>query len=455
MYYPPQIVGEHPELIDLISMPHAQIPVRGTAAGSIRIREVWGSKIGDGARPQATLKIDPTATVGEGAVVIKSRSVASSHDASTVKLADYELLNEIGQGGMGIVYAARQASFNRRVAIKMLRPGVQGKQHEFVSEAVTTGDLDHPNIVPVYDLGSNDDGALFYAMKCVQGTPWDDALPTKSRAENLAILMKVADAIAFAHAKGVVHRDLKPENIMLGSFGEVLVMDWGLAVRFTVEPDGQIHSAKTTMGGTPAYMAPELVLGPMERIGPAADVYLLGAILFEIVTGRPPHSGKSAMECLQAAANNVIEPTDCPDELLGIALKAMQTEPKDRYGSVTAFQRAVQEYQSHSESIALLNHAREQLARARQTDDYAQAVFPTDTSPPPLPFWSPPSGGRGAADGNKSPAHRQRRPAVSGPDSRIGYQTTISSLWPIPVADAGWLDAAACQHLPTHRAEGV
>ena len=351
-----------------------------TPTESHRIWEVWGNNLAEGSRPQATLKIDPTTTLGEGTVVIKSRNVAASHDAPSLGMADYELLNEIGQGGMGVVYAARQASFNRRVAIKMLRPGVQGKskQHEFVSEAVTTGDLDHPNIVPVYDLGTNADGALFYAMKCVQGTPWDDALPTKSRAENLAILMKVADAIAFAHSKGIVHRDLKPENIMLGSFGEVLVMDWGLAVRFTVDPDGEIRSAKTTMGGTPAYMAPELVLGPMERIGPAADVYLLGAILFEIVTGKTPHSGKSAIECLHAAAKNVIEPTDRADELLDIALKAMQTEPKDRYGSVTAFQKAVQEYQSHSESIALLDHARQQLVLANQTNDYqdyARALF--------------------------------------------------------------------------------
>ncbi len=102
---------------------------------------------------------------------------------------------------------------------------------KFLAEVVVTGDLDHPNIVPVYDVGSNKQGNLFYSMKKVQGTPWHKAIASKSLAENLDILMRTADAIGFAHARGIVHRDLKPENIMLGEFGEVLVMDWGLAHR--------------------------------------------------------------------------------------------------------------------------------------------------------------------------------------------------------------------------------
>jgi len=417
--------------IDLApGLTHAQVPPGATAADPHRILEVWGSKLAPGSRPQATLKIDSTTTLGAGTVRIKSRSVAASADASAAKAADYELLNEIGQGGMGIVYAARQASFNRRVAVKMLRPGAKGKgrQHEFVAEAVTTGDLDHPNIVPVYDLGTNEDGALFYAMKCVQGTPWDDVLPEKSQAENLAILSKVADAIAFAHANGVIHRDLKPENIMLGSFGEVLVMDWGLAVRFTVDSEGRYHSSKTTMGGTPAYMAPELVLGPMERIGPAADIYLLGAILYEIVTGKTPHAGRTPIECLHAAAKNVIEPSDQSGELLEIALKAMQTEPKNRYQSVAALQQAIQEYQSHSESIALLKHARGQLATARQTgdyQDYARALFGCQEA---LALW----------DGNRSAAAEISR-------AKIAYATCAKAREDFDLA-ASLLDANDGEH---------
>ncbi|MHB8897328.1 MAG: WD40 domain-containing protein [Thermoguttaceae bacterium] len=357
-------------------------PVPGgvTAADSGRIREVWAGKIPASSRSGGTLKIDSTTTLGAGTLVIKSRKVAASHGTPDAKAADYELLKQIGQGGMGVVYSARQANFNRKVAVKMLRPDSTGKnkRHEFVAEAVTTGDLDHPNIVPVYDLGTNEEGALFYAMKCVQGTPWDEALPQKPITENLEVFLKMADAIAFAHANGVIHRDLKPENIMLGSYGEVLVMDWGLAVRFEVERDGKIRSSGTSMGGTPAYMAPELVLGPMERIGPAADIYLLGAILYEIVTGQPPHTGSTPMECLYAAAANQIRPTDASGELIEIARKAMQTEPKDRYKSVLALQKAVRDYQSHSESIALLENARKQLARAESSgdyQDYSRALF--------------------------------------------------------------------------------
>ena len=147
---------------------------------------------------------------------------------------------------MGVVYAARQASIDRTVAIKMLKEKAadEHQRRKFLSEAVITGDLDHPNIVPIYDLGTNQEGALFYSMKRVQGTPWDERIRQLSLTENLEILMKVADAVAFAHSRGVIHRDLKPENTMLGEFGEVLVMDWGLALptsRFPQEP--QRHAA--------------------------------------------------------------------------------------------------------------------------------------------------------------------------------------------------------------------
>ncbi len=377
------LVQDGQQTVDLSGGDPAAAPAKQagvTAADSGRIREVWAGKIPHSSRSGATLKIDSTTTLGTGTLVIKSRSVASQPGSVEAKAADYELLKQIGQGGMGVVYSARQANFNRMVAIKMLRADSTGKnkRNEFVSEAVTTGDLDHPNIVPVYDLGTNEEGALFYAMKCVQGTPWDDVIRQKPLTENLEILLKTADAIAFAHANGVLHRDLKPENIMLGSFGEVLVMDWGLAVRFHVERDGKIRSSGTNMGGTPAYMAPELVLGPMERIGPGADIYLLGAILYEIVTGHPPHSGATAMDCIYAAAANQIDSSDASGELVEVALKAMQTEPKDRYKSVLALQKAIREYQAHSESIALLDNARQQLAEAEKSgdyQDYSRALF--------------------------------------------------------------------------------
>ena len=120
--------------------------------------------------------------------------------------------------------------------------------------------------------------------------------------ENLEILMKVADAVAFAHSRGVVHRDLKPENVMLGDFGEVLVMDWGLALSTARFRQLGSITQSGRMGGTPAYMAPEMASGPLDRIGATSDIYLSGAILYEILTGKPPHAGRDVMSCLYAVA---------------------------------------------------------------------------------------------------------------------------------------------------------
>ena len=154
--------------------------------------------------------------------------------------ADYELIKELGRGGMGVVMSARQASIDRTVALKRINPAEAGKpqsRQKFLAEAIVTGDLEHPNIVPIYDVAKDESGTLFYAMKHVKGTPWDRVIHSKGLQENLEILMKAADAVAFAHSRGVIHRDLKPENIMLGGFGEVLVMDWGLAM--TVGPPSE------------------------------------------------------------------------------------------------------------------------------------------------------------------------------------------------------------------------
>ncbi|MFM7073231.1 MAG: protein kinase domain-containing protein, partial [Planctomycetota bacterium] len=289
---------------------------------------------------------------------------------------DYNLTRKLGEGGMGVVYAAEQSSIRRSVALKMLKGGGGSREaaqrEKFLAEAVVTGDLEHPNIVPIYDLGRDEKGAVFYAMKHVKGTPWDKLLPKKSVVENVEILLKVADGVAFAHSRGVVHRDLKPENVMIGEFGEVLVMDWGLALSLDVP------AAEVAMGGTPAYMAPEMTVGPMEQIDETSDVYLLGAILYEIVTGLRPHTGSTVMECLMASANNVIVPTDKSGELVDIALKAMATEQTDRYHSVPDFQQAIRDYQSHLESVALATRAGEDLAAARESgkyDLYSRALF--------------------------------------------------------------------------------
>jgi WD40 repeat protein len=338
--------------------------------------------VGESDKPGKTIKQGKTVSnnvlVSRSSLVVKSRQFRAPDAVKPTVISpadapDYELLDVIGEGGMGVVYSARQSAIARTVAVKMLKRGdaeSPEQREKFISEAVVTGELDHPNIVPIYDLGTNDAGALFYSMKKVKGTPWDDVLKKKSLDENLSILLRVADAVAFAHANGVIHRDLKPENIMLGDYGEVLVMDWGLARISAAFPNAASVSQSDVMGGTPAYMAPEMATGPIEQVSRASDIYLLGAILYEIITGRPPHSGKTVMACLMAAAKNQIAPVENPSELLDIALKAMATKPVDRYQTVHEFQDALREYQSHSESILLTESAEKNLAGAEAKGDY-------------------------------------------------------------------------------------
>lgn len=357
------------------------------------VAELWDDSIEPDATPMMTLKANTLATWTGPDLVIQPRKLARPEEPSA-RRADYELLDLVGEGGVGVVYSARQASIDRTVAVKMLKADTaKDREHreKFLSEAVVTGDLDHPNIVPVYDLGSTREGELFYSMKLVRGTPWSDVIGEKSLSENLEILLKVADAIAFAHARGVIHRDIKPENVMLGGFGEVLVMDWGIAISSSLVAPGDRRKA-INMGGSPAYMAPEMATGPLERIGPASDIYLLGATLFEIITGAPPHEGKTVLECLRAAAKNEIRHTDKSGELLEIAFRALATEPKDRFATVQDFQEAVRRYQSHSESISLANRAERDLAEAREKGDYerfARARFAFDEA---LKLW--PENGR-------------------------------------------------------------
>lgn len=348
----------------------------------------WGGEIEDGPAPHVTIKgKEITRTRSDQTLVINSRAVRDSvkplspNTKAPATLADYELLNLLGEGGMGVVYTARQASIDRTVAVKMLKPGHSKNrdlQQKFLAEAVVTGDLDHPNIVPMYDLGKNEAGDLFYAMKRVQGTPWNKAISTKSQAENVEILLKAADAVAFAHSRGVIHRDLKPENIMLGEFGEVLVMDWGLAYSTAAFRKSASITQSTSMGGSPAYMAPEMATGPIERVTFSSDIYLLGAILYEILTGRPPHSGGNVTKCLMAAARNEILPTDKTGELVDVARRAMATHPIDRYRTVAAFQAAIRECLAHSESLSLAHRAEQELAKAREAGDYqnySRALF--------------------------------------------------------------------------------
>jgi hypothetical protein len=366
--------------LDLGSLPPEEVS---------KLESQWKGTFDPGSKQGQTIRQKDTVSGFRSSLPVKSRFIrekrrnggAGAAPKTAAEIPDYELLEVIGEGGMGVVYAAHQSSIARTVAVKMLKPSAKIREEQrdkFISEAVVTGELDHPNIVPIYDLGANDQGALFYSMKRVKGTPWDKALAQKRLDENLSILLRVADAVAFAHAHGVVHRDLKPENVMLGDYGEVLVMDWGLARITTNFANADAIFQADSLGGTPAYMAPEMARGPVENINFSSDIYLLGAMLYEIVGGQPPHSGRDVMQCLMNAAQNQIDAIRYDGELKDVALRAMATKQEDRYPSVKEFQEAIRVYQSHSESLVLTAHANLNLQKARESGDYqlfARALY--------------------------------------------------------------------------------
>ena len=325
--------------------------------------------------------VDVDGEVAEPSNLVVKRHIVAGAGESEPNEADFELLDVLGEGGMGIIYQARQTSVDRTIALKMIRPDKADRadiKARLLAEAAVTGDLNHPNIVPIYDVGETENGAFFYAMKEVQGVPWSRDLRSKDLQQNLDILLRVADAVAFAHSRGVIHRDLKPHNVMLGDYGEVLVMDWGMAM--TVADGGKATpvTRRSSVGGTPAYMAPEMAMADRDNIGVATDIYLLGAVLYEIIADRPPHLAATVQEMLDSAAKNAITPLEPRTELADIAMRAMAFSPADRYESVKDLQNALRAYRSHSESIALSSQARNDLSQAALSggyDDYAQALF--------------------------------------------------------------------------------
>ncbi|NVB39464.1 serine/threonine protein kinase [Pseudenhygromyxa sp. WMMC2535] len=305
----------------------------------------------------------------------------------------YELIERIGEGGMGEVWRARQQSLGRRVALKRLRKGrerLSSVVRQFESEARLTGALDHPNIVTVHELGRDQVGRVFYTMKLIDGTPWDQALSAYRRRtaagdevvldlrDHLEILLEVAQAVAFAHSRGVIHRDIKPGNVMLGDYGEVLLVDWGLAV--ALSPLAELGEAKTwiladlprsaLVCGTPAYMSPETAKAQRERIGLATDVYLLGAVLFHVLYGRPLHEGRSVEEVITRAKANVWSfPEDIPRKLRPwhtllrpVIVRALASEPSLRFHDAEAFATALRQALRNYDSAKQASRAQDKLA---------------------------------------------------------------------------------------------
>ncbi len=292
---------------------------------------------------------------------------------------------KLGEGGTAEVYAAEQVPLGREVAVKRLHTDEGGTDamHVLLEEAWITGRLEHPNIVPVYRLGRDPEADPLLVMKRIGGVSWSDLLEDPSLAPrefeaddpldwHLEILSDVCDAVRYAHNRALIHRDLKPENVMIGAFGEVYVLDWGLAVSVDPDQSGRIPDVTEIdePAGTPAYMAPEMAAGRGDRHGLQTDVYLLGAILHRIVTGEAPHDGESMYEIFRHAY--VSEPPAygpaVPDRLAEICNRAMAREPSERYASADEFQTAILEFKRHRQSLELSRRAEQRLAEFRRLD---------------------------------------------------------------------------------------
>jgi WD40 repeat protein/tRNA A-37 threonylcarbamoyl transferase component Bud32 len=276
---------------------------------------------------------------------VSARSPAASLSGGNHKVryfGDYELLDEIARGGMGVVYKARQVNLKRVVALKMILAGQLASEQDvkrFYQEAEAAANLNHPGIVPIYEIGQHG-GQHFFSMAFVEGDSLskrvaDGPLPPREAAD---LLRKVAVAVEYAHQRGVVHRDLKPANVLLDAQGEPIVTDFGLAKN--TEGDRELTTSGQILG-TPGYMPPEQAAGAAEKIGPPADIYSLGAILYCLLTGRPPFLAANVLDTLmQVLEKEPLPPRDVnpsvPRDLETICLKCLQKDRHKRYASAQA-----------------------------------------------------------------------------------------------------------------------
>jgi len=341
------VAREHPELGD-------------------ELIELWGAvMLADAIGSDASQRLEATSDRDDS----RAFGMTPARLSLPCRWGDYELLAELGRGGMGVVYHARQESLGRDVAVKMI---IEGKlasttdQQRFQSEAAAAAKLDHPCIVPVYEVGEYD-GRPYFTMKYIAGETLQDRIARGPLSPRLAarILADVAEAIAFAHGHGVLHRDLKPSNIILDGDDRPHVTDFGLAKQID-----QTHSLTRTGSvlGTPAYMPPEQAAGNRGQVGVQSDIYSLGAVLYAMLTGRPPFKAATHVDTVL----QVLEQDPTPPHVINpkadrdlemIALKCLQ-KPKDlRYASAEALADDLRAYLNDESIAARSGHFSEVFSR--------------------------------------------------------------------------------------------
>ena len=414
--------AERPTMAEELRRMHAvwrqHLRVFESLAGEAPLSRRVEERFGAGVDPRVTLDTPPDPR-GERAAEPPPLALSSPG-------ARYRVVDRIGQGGMGVVDRVWDQDLRRSLAMKRIRTdddpaseSAGGTSPErvgrFLEEAQITGQLDHPGIVPVHELALDREGRAFFTMKLVRGRHLGEIItrvhssdPEWTLTRTLNVLLRVCEALAFAHSKGVIHRDLKPDNVMVGAFGETYVMDWGLARvihRDGAEDEsasGAIQSVRRDLSsmipgspfvtreghvvGTPAYMSPEQAAGRIDELGPATDIFALGAILYHLLAGRPPFhlSGAPAAGGDLVSARESAPPIGdldlaVPPELISICDRAMRHAPESRYASAAAL---ADDLRAYLENRVVKAHAtgavvelRKWIARNRGTAATAAALL--------------------------------------------------------------------------------
>lgn len=316
-------------------------------------------------------------------------SQGATPDIETSWTHDFEKKGLLGVGGEGAIHLAQQHSLQREVAIKSLHKveNMEQTQQRLLHEATIMGQLEHPNVIPVHTLGRDSEGQPFLVMKKVSGDSWRDLMRNAQHkawsrlrfwsedplVRHLEILLQVCNAIEHAHQCGIIHRDIKPANVMVGEYGEVYLIDWGLALSDTfiamgstiqlkeyLEHNTKSHNGKRILCGTPTYMAPEMFLCDEAILDQRTDVYLLGATLYEIIESHPPHGGKHIHEHMLSSFLGIqfSQEDEALQELLDICKHAMQIEPSERFQDVESFREAIGSFLRHRTSMQLYQQAK-------------------------------------------------------------------------------------------------